>query len=479
MSDDAKTFKQLSDLRPMTDLGNGERMADTHGRTLRYTEDRGEWLAWCAPKWRRGDMGPVYRAAAAIARNISDEAAELDDTPRVDPVKGIKPSDRARMLAHATTSESRRAQESMIALASHVSPISCTAKDFDASPWLINTPNGIVDLRDTSTEPPHPGAMMSRATVAEFHPLATSMVWASFLEQMTCGDRELCDWLHRAVGLTLIGTQREHVILFCYGGGGNGKGVFLNAILHALGDYGMALPPNALMERKFEAHPTEIADLEGKRMAVAEEVPRGAAWNESLLKQLTGGGYIRAHKMRQDNIEFAASHTLWVAGNDKPRIRGTDKGIWRRMRMIPFLADVAPQDMDADLPAKLAAESAAILAWAVDGCREYLARGLGMCAAVAEATEEYRRDEDMFGCFLDDCCIVAPECRVFKTTFRDALRQWLTDREYRPMSDRAVKSELQRRGIVEHRDAYTGGWEWQGVNVASLSTARPYAGQVR
>lgn len=471
--------KTFADFRPMTDLGNAERLADACGATLRYAEDRQQWLAWRAPAWRRGDTGTVYRAAAGTVRAIANEAAELDDTPMIDPLTGkTKPSDRQRMLAHGVKSESRGAQDNMIALAGHVPPISCVAADFDRDPWLLNTPSGIIDLRDGAVSPCRPEAMQSRVTTTEYHPLAASQVWRNFLKQITCDDAELEDWLHRAVGLSLIGTQREHVILFCFGGGANGKGTFLNALLYALGDYGMALPPNALMERKFEAHPTEIADLEGKRIAVGAEVPKSAAWNESLLKQITGGDPIRAHKMRQDNIEFLPSHTLWVAGNDKPRIRGTDRGIWRRMRMIPFEADIPTDQLDPDLPVKLQADSAAILAWAVDGCREYLARGLGMCAAVAAATDEYRRDEDVFGCFLEDCCILSINATCYKSTFRDALRQWLHDREYRPMTDRAIKAELTRRGVSEARDGRTGGWEWRGINLLTLSTVQPQWGGV-
>lgn len=465
-------MKRLDEFQPMTDAGNSERFVARHGALVRYTEDRLEWRAWILPVWRRGDMGPVYRHALETARSIAAEAEQVSDQLNRHPITGRPaPSDAMKLQAHAVKSESRGAQEAMIALAAHMPPVSSYASEFDADPWVLNTPNGIVDLRnDGAVKPCVPEAMQTRVTRAEFHPMADSPEWSAFLETITCGDNELRDWLQRAIGMTLIGAQLDHIFLFCFGGGANGKGTFLNAILHALGDYGMTLPPNLLIEKKAENHPTELADLEGRRMAVGSEVPKSMAWDEVRIKELTGGDRIRARRMRQDFVEFAPSHTFWVSGNDKPRIKGTDNGIWRRMRLVPFAANVAPEDIDTDLPARLAQQSPAILAWAVDGCRMYLSQGLGWCAAVKDATEAYQRDEDIFGAFLDDCCILDGNARCFKTLFRETLTKWLLDREYRPMSDRALKSELARRGVIDVRPDKSKGWEWVGVNLLSHSS---------
>lgn len=472
-------MKKLDEFPPMTDAGNAERFVARHGALVRYTEDRMEWRSWVPPIWRRGDMGPMHRAALETARSISEEAAEVSDSLTLHPVTNRPaPSDRMKLLAHAIKSESRGAQEAMIAMAAHMPPVSSYAAEFDADPWVLNTPNGIVDLRnDGAVKPCVPEAMQTRVTRAEFHPMADSSEWASFLETITCGDNELRDWLQRAVGMTLIGAQLDHIFLFCFGGGANGKGTFLNAILHAIGDYGMVMPPNLLIEKKGENHPTELTDLEGRRMAVGSEVPKSMAWDEVMIKALTGGDPIRARRMRQDFIQFNPSHTFWVSGNDKPRIKGTDNGIWRRMRLVPFAANVAPEDIDTDLPSRLAEQSAAILAWAVDGCRLYLAHGLGWCAAVKEATEAYQRDEDIFGTFLEDCCVLDQNARCYKSTFREELTAWLLEREYRPMSDRALKSELARRGVIESRSDKKTPWEWSGVNLLSKTSVSQVAVQ--
>ncbi len=454
---------QASGHRPCTDLGNGERLADRHGATLRYVEDRERWLCWSGSHWKRNEGGSVHRAAAETARSIMAEAECLSAEPTFNSKDKEQASLRERMQAHAYTSESKPRLDAMTALGAHIPPISCQADEFDADPWLLCTPTGVLDLRgDGNVTACAPEAMLSRCTRARFDPQAVAPVWTAFLEQIFCGDNELRDWVQRAVGLTLVGVQRDHLFLFCWGDGRNGKSTFLNAILHALGEYGVSLPPGLLIAKQFESHPTELADLEGARMAVGAEVPKGAAWDEVRIKSLTGGDPIRARKMRQDFYEFPATHTFWISGNDKPRIRGTDGGIWRRVRLVPFSAKIAVED--GDLPAKLTAqpEMDGILSWCLDGMREYNAKGLGKCAAVESATACYRESEDIVGQFLTECCNLSPDLTVDKEAMRLALRKWFTDRGYKTPSDRAIKTDFAVRKI-EDGQTHGGVRCWRGI----------------
>lgn len=460
-------WKGLDEFPPMTDTGNAERMVSGHGTVLRYIEDRAEWRVWRGVAWARGDMGPVYTRALQTVRAIHEDAQQCDPNPRTNPLTGRPTaSDRDVMHKHATLSESRRSQEALIALAAHMPPISTSAESFDVNVWELNTPGGIYDLHDDGTvRPCAPEAMHTRSTRATPDPFCSTPTWDEFLRTITVGDDELAAYLQRAIGMSLIGAQREHVIFFCSGDGSNGKGTFLNTIVDVLGDYGMTLPGNMLIEKRSDNHPTELADLEGRRLAIGTEVPKGAAWNEVLLKMLTGGDKIRARRMRQDYYEFPPTHTFWISGNDKPRIKGTDNGIWRRMRLIPFLARIPSEQMDRDLPAKLLAEAPGILSWALDGCAAYLREGLGTCAAVKQATDTYRRDEDMLGAFLEDCCRVGPHYTTRKTAFRESMRKWFEDQGLRPVSDRALKPDLERKGITEIRDGRSGERLWQGVEL--------------
>lgn len=467
----------MTNYRAETDLGNAERLCDRHGGALRYVEDRDEWRAWNGTHWASRDVGPVYRCAAETARSIREEADELSDVPAVKANGKEGPSPRERRLAHALQSESRPRQQAMIDLAAHQPPISCIASAFDVDPWLLNTPTGLVDLRDGGIRTSTPADMQTRCTAAHHDPIAPASNWAQFVADITCGDQDLEGYLQRAVGLSLIGTQREHVFFFCFGGGANGKGTFLNAVCHALGNYGVTLPPDLLIERKHAEHPTELADLEGARFVVGSEVPKSAAWNEVRLKMLSGGDRIKARRMRTDFFEFEASHTFWVSGNDRPRIRGTDSGIWRRVRLIPFRANFPVEKQDRDLADKLRAESAGILWWALEGCRAYLATGLGTCDLVKAATDSYRESEDIFGAFLADHCAYEADALTTKTDFRRALTQWLENGGFHSMTDRAIAAEMTTRGFEEIRAGKDRTRFWQGVRLVSEPDAPKAAGR--
>jgi putative DNA primase/helicase len=57
-------------------------------------------------------------------------------------------------------------------------------------------------------------------------------------------------------------------------------------------------------------------------------------------------------------------------------VRGTDEGIWRRLRLVPFEVIIPRAEQDPQLPSKLAAEADGILRWLIDGYAEWRSRGL-------------------------------------------------------------------------------------------------------
>lgn len=437
---------------PLTDLGNAERMASQHEKRLRYCEDRDEWRVWTGSKWQRDAEPAAVKLAIQTVRTIAAEG------------------DSKEVRRWAERSEASKSISAMVNLARRCEPLPVEATKFDRDPWLLNTPSCVVDLRDGSLRDHKPEDLLTRQTVAPFEPFASSTVFDEFLAWVVNGDEELSHWLQKAVGMSLIGTQLEHVVLFLSGGGGNGKGTLLNAICYALGDYAVTLPENMLMDRMNDAHPTELTDLEGARIAIGSEVPEGGKWNEVRLKGLSGGDPIRARRMRGDFYQFDASHTFWISGNHRPRIRGTDDGIWRRMRLVPFTAKIDPDKKDNDLPNKLQIAAPAILYWAVQGCLNYLREGLGLCEAVRQATEQYRQDEDIFGAFMEDELALGSHLSCDKGEFRDLLTAWLLKRGYKPMSDRAIKSELAKRNIEETRPGYNQARQWSGCKPMSKLT---------
>ena len=164
--------------------------------------------------------------------------------------------------------------------------------------------------------------------------------------------------------------------MFCWGQGGNGKGVFFNTLAYVLGDYAVVAAPDLLLETKGDRHPTDMAMLMGARLVIASEVAPGRAWDEPKLKSLTGGDPITARFMRQDFFTYSPQFTLLVAGNHKPSFRSVDEAIRRRVQLVPFLQNIPRAERDPQLFEKLKEEAPAILRKLIDGCLEWQRQGL-------------------------------------------------------------------------------------------------------
>ncbi len=264
----------------------------------------------------------------------------------------------------------------------------------------------MVDLR-TGILVPH-RRTDANTKIATATPRGECPAWQDFLGTVTRGDAELEAYLQRVVGYCLTGVTSEHALFFLYGTGANGKSVFVTTVSGSRVGYATFAPMDSFMAAMGERHPTDMAGLRGARLVTATETEQGRRWAESKLKTLTGGDKITARFMRQDFFEFIPQFKLIIAGNHKPAIRNVDEAMRRRLHLIPFTVTIPPNQRDQKLPEKLLAERDGILAWAVDGCREWQRIGLKPPAAVAAATKEYFEAEDSLGRWLDERCERGP-----------------------------------------------------------------------
>jgi putative DNA primase/helicase len=219
-----------------------------------------------------------------------------------------------------------------------------------------------------------------------------------------------------------------------------------------LGIYAMKAPAELLMASKYDRHPTEKADLHGRRLIAALETEQGRKLNEVLVKELTGGDPIRARRMREDFWEFWPTHKVFLATNHKPVITGTDHAIWERIRLIPFAVTIPRDRQDTTLPDKLLAELPGILAWAVQGCLIWQQEGLGEPLEVQQATASYRAEMDILGQFITECCHEGPEYKVRSRDLYNAYKAWSeSNGEQAELSQHAFGSALLAKGYESHR----------------------------
>ena len=436
----------------LSDLGNAERLVHYHGNDLHYCYEWGKWLAWNGSNWQQDDEVIVVQRAKDTVRRIYDEAAGAANDEERQPI--------ARW---ALRSETKQRIDAMIDLARSEPGIAISSSWLDSDPMLLNCLNGTLDLRTGELRPHDRSDLCAKIAPVVFDRDASSPLWDRFLDVVTGRNIELKSFLRRCIGYTLTGDITEQVLLFLHGNGSNGKTTFVEAIRSILGDYAQKAPQEMITMRRFDGGvPNHVARLQGARMAVLNEVEEGRYMAEAQVKDLTGGDRIPARHMRAEWFDFTPTHKLWVCGNHKPVIRGTDNGIWRRIRLIPFTVTVPEDQRDPHLKERLLAEGAGILAWAVRGCLDWQREGLGTPEIVQVATNSYRGEMDVLGQFLEDSCLQQPTASVPKGELYTAYEAWCEQSGERPIAKRTFGQRLREKGFEERK---SGTHLWVGIGL--------------
>jgi putative DNA primase/helicase len=285
-----------------------------------------------------------------------------------------------------------------------------------------------------------------------YDPNAPRPLFARFIEQIFDGDRELMGFVQRLLGYCLSGDITEQILPIFHGEGANGKSVLLDLVCGLMGDYAGLAPPHLLTLKQYADHPTEIADLFGKRLVVASETEEDATLRVQLVKRLTGDARLKGRFMRRDYFEYDRTHKTVLATNNRPRISEGTEAVWRRVRLIPFGVVVPEGERDLHLLAKLREEGSGVLAWLVRGCIDWRGQGLGQPRVVEVATNDYRRDESHVERFLDECCSFDenPSTSQLLTEWSrlsTAYREWCTNERVRPISDLKLGQRLDAGGV--------------------------------
>ena len=436
-----------------TDLGNAERLIHLHGPDIKFCYPERRWYVWIGRRWEPDKTGELPRLARKTARAIYNEAANA-------PTPG-----RAKSLArHADKSEGKDRLKAMIDLAQAETPV--LPEDFDQNPYLLNCLNGTLNLRSGSLASHKREDLITKLVPVEYNPDAVAPTWEGFLDRIMAGDQDLIQFLQRAIGYSLTGDTTEQCFFILYGQGSNGKSTFLETIRTLLGDYAQQANSSTFLVKRVDSGPSnDLAAMVGARFIAASEVSPGRLLDEALVKQVTGGESIRARFLYADFFEFHPQFKLFLGTNHKPRIRGADLAIWRRIRLIPFNVTIPTDEQDPKMLTKLQAELPGILNWALRGSREWMDHGLGKTEAVAKATHEYQTEMDLLGGFLEDCCEMDPAAWVTTSELKKAYNTWCDENGEKPVGNNAFADLLRARECSPDRKGHGSGRIWRGVKL--------------
>ena len=439
---------------PLTELGLARRLVVAGEGRVRYAPEIRQWFVWDGRRWAEDLTGRVHRLAKQVVDRLHAESR-------------FAPERREELVKAWLRFQTAARIRAIVELATTEPDIPVLMSEFDADPWALNCMNGVVDLRTGELRVHDAVEMHSKIVPIEYDPSAQAPHWQGFLEDVFAGDDELITFVQRFAGYSVTGDVREQLLIFAHGTGANGKSTMLGTLRRLAGDYGVQLDPAVLTAGPHEQHPTGLTDLRGARMVTTIETDAGKRLAEALVKMLTGGDPIRARRMRCDYFEFWPSHTIWLAGNHLPAIRGTDLGIWRRIALVPFDVTFEGERQDPDLPAKLDAEAQGILAWAVAGCLEWQQHGLEVPERVKAATARYRTSQDHLGRFIDECCVVDDAAYVAAKSMREAYLGWCEAQGEKPWSAQAVGREFTDRGFDSVHRGPSRVRTWLGIGLTS------------
>lgn len=378
--------------------------ATRHETDLRYTAGM-DWLHFSGSRWEPDKRMRRYDYARHICRTL---AAGLPDKD-------------ARRIATAST------VNAVVSLARCDQRLVVDADEWDSDTSIINTPGGIVDLQTGKIRPTRHSDLVTRITEVAPDKIPAPN-WLRFLESVFAGDSQVIDFLQVLLGYCLTGSTREQKLFFFFGKGSNGKSTLLDLVEWLLGDYSIKLPASVLMQSKHTSHPTELAQLQGRRLATSSEIEDGQYWAESRIKELTGDEVLSARFMRQDYFQFRQTQKHVICGNYRPRLKGGDNAMQRRMVLVPFDASFEGKAQDKELPEKLKREAPAILQWMIAGAVKWAQEGLVIPERILQASSDYMLAMDDLAEWVEDCCSLDPEAKDSNKYLFASFKEWKIER---------------------------------------------------
>ncbi len=461
----AEELKRLATFR-QNDTGNAERLELLYGDMLLHCTASDKWLRWDGMRWKSSeskDATELYNMVSATMRLTAMQYDVVFGPPKTQEEEDAKRS----FLSFCKRSENQNSINNTIKRARALFPVSIN--DLDADPWLLNCENGTIDLKTGRLLPHDRAQRLTQVCAASYTPGARSELWESTVQQII-PDEGVRDYVQRFIGYCLTGLTREEKFLFLYGAGGGGKGTFIETIGKILGDYADTVPIDMLLAARNDAgtgnEPTpQLAKMAGKRLILTSESGQGRKFNDAKIKLLTGGDAITARFLRCEAFTFLPMFKIVMSSNFLPTVtNATDKGIKRRLIIVPFSAEL-DDIRDVTLKERLLypQERSGILAWCVEGCLKWQREGLGeMPIPIKKMLSDYYAENDVIGEFISTYCNIGEDLRV---KAKDLYKAFTEEMGYgigwRGMKFSTFKEELRNRGFEPHK--YNNGLHFLGI----------------
>ncbi|MEU9113024.1 phage/plasmid primase, P4 family [Streptomyces sp. NPDC048483] len=372
-------------LKDGTDVDRAKFLADQVAGRLIYVEGPG-WYAWDGRVWVNDSTRDSV--ARSMVHEVSDRllayAANGGDDAYIDAARALRTS--CCITAALTELQS-------------MPGIRYRVDELDAHPNVMAFRNVAVNLTTGEWYHHDPTLLVTRLVEVDYQPDAPCPQWEAFLESSHPGDPQMHTFLQRLAGYAITGYTREECLAFFYGSGRNGKGVFTETLGKVFAAITTAQEAEFWEKQRHGRNGSLVAKLHGARLVLSSEMT-DARLDEAFIKLFTAADRMTANQKYKPAYDFTPTGLLIMSGNDKPTIRGTDDGIWRRFRCVPWDESFVGRE-DPGLKERLEQEAEGIAAWVVRGAVDWWRHGLNEPERVTLATDEYRQESDPFADWVE------------------------------------------------------------------------------
>ena len=438
LSRDLRANKFVTGEMQFTDVTNCDYFLKAYGDIIRYCITWNKFLFWNGTNWDIDTRGRVAERCKIFVhkmyrgmRYISDRQLE------------------AAFEKHLIKSESFRRIQALEGLLKMSEEIKVEDWELDTDIYLFNVEGLTLNLKTGKAKEPNFKNLITKKSRFIYDKAAECPTWKMFLLQIFNKDSELIRFIQKACGYALSGDVSEQCLFILWGTGANGKSTFLNVLLHLFGDYACSTMIETFMKKNSEQS-NDLARLKGLRLVTTSEIEQGKQISESLIKSVTGEDALTARFLYGEYFSFKPTFKIFMATNHKPKIRGADNGIWRRIKMIPFTVTIPPEQRDKKLTEKLIAENCGILNWLIQGYAMWRKEGLSEePKVIRDANAEYRMDMDVVGTFMNDCLEIdaSMKWRLNNTLLYNTYIKWCNANNEHIRSQKWLTIQMSEKGF--------------------------------
>ena len=449
-------IKPLYKRFPCNDTGNAEKFYEYFGELFKYNKTDKIFMFWTGKTWIRDEKDIIRKYANKFIQLCKDDLGNLEDELERDRSSG---KDIKLLEAYIKSYQknidrisNKAGKDAMLYEFQSLKDVAVTSNEFNNDDYLLNTDSGIVDLKTGEILPFNPSLMLSKNTNVKVS-YEEPKVWINFLHGIfergnPQETEDIIECIQKCLGYSLSGSTKEQCMFLCYGNGSNGKTTFQETVNYIIGEYGDNVNSEVLMQQKMQNNNTfTIAKLKDARYVETDETDEGEKLAEGTVKRMTGSGQMSAAFKYANEFSFMPKFKIWMSTNNKPIIRGTDLGIWRRIFPFPFIHTFTEEEKDKELPEKLRAEADKILGWCIKGFQIYdKLKMIKKPKCLEDEIKEYQEQMDVIARFISSECKIIPNgvcaCRVAYKTYKS----WCFDNNEFLMSEMKFSKELQKKG---------------------------------